>query len=105
MVFLWGNLHVLVMAHVLANLRQQIDDLDGEIVSLLAKRQALVAQVLVVKRQHNLPGRLQDRVDEVINNAAAKAVKVGASPDLARTVWVAMVEWFVRHEEKELVKN
>ncbi len=105
MVFGWGSPHLFNMAHVLANLRQQIDDLDGELISLLAKRQTLVSQVLIVKKQHNLPGRIQDRVDEVINNAAARAATSGLSPDLARTVWGAMVEWFVRHEEKELAKS
>jgi hypothetical protein len=30
------------------------------------------------------------------------ATDVGMNPELARTVWTAMVEWFVQHEEREL---
>jgi isochorismate pyruvate lyase len=103
---IWASIpHLTNMDHVLANLRQQIDALDGDLITLLAKRQQLVGQVLIIKKQHKLPGRIQTRVEEVIENAAARAVKIGMNPDLARTIWAAMVEWFVLHEEKELAKR
>jgi isochorismate pyruvate lyase len=97
--------HLCDMAHELAALRQQIDQLDGELITLLAKRQQLVTEVLIVKKRHKLPGRIQSRVDEVIDNASLRATAAGMSPDLARTIWAAMVEWFVKHEEKELAKG
>ncbi len=93
------------MTDKLSQLRSQIDTLDGELMLLLAKREKLVSEVLVFKKQENLPGRIQNRIDEVINNAVARAKASGANPDLARTVWAAMVEWFVQHEEKELAKR
>jgi isochorismate pyruvate lyase len=86
----------------LSELRLKIDALDQELVKLLRARHALVEQVLVVKRANNLPGRIPARVDEVVNNAIARAEAVGLDPDLARVVWTAMVEWFVRHEERAL---
>jgi isochorismate pyruvate lyase len=89
----------------LHDLRLKIDTLDAELVKLLHARHTLVEQVVVVKRENILPGRIPSRVDEVINNAAQRAQAMGCDPDLARTVWTAMVEWFVRHEEVILDKD
>jgi isochorismate pyruvate lyase len=93
------------MSDGLTSLRQQIDSLDTELVTLLAKRENLVNEVLVYKKAHNLPGRIPSRVDEVIENAVSRAESIGMNPDLARTIWIAMVEWFVNHEERELSRG
>jgi isochorismate pyruvate lyase len=89
----------------LIELRRGIDALDEDLIALLAKREKYVADVLVIKRIQNLPARIQPRIDVVINNAADRASEIGMNPDLARTVWSAMVEWFVQHEEKELLRK
>jgi isochorismate pyruvate lyase len=89
----------------LTELRHAIDELDVELLKLLQRRHGLVKQVLAVKRDHNLPALIQSRVDEVINNAVQKAKQMGAEPELARAVWTPMVDWFVRHEERELAKG
>ncbi len=88
----------------LVELRRKIDALDVELIALLAKREKYIADVLVIKKSQNLPARIQPRIDAVINNAADRASAIGMNPELARTVWAAMVEWFVQHEEKELLK-
>jgi isochorismate pyruvate lyase len=88
----------------LSELRRKIDAVDMDLVKLLHARHDLVREVLHVKRLYKLPGRIQSRVDEVINNASDRAADMGLDPDLARTVWTAMVEWFVQHEEHELSK-
>jgi isochorismate pyruvate lyase len=93
---------MICMSDQLSDIRKQIDALDANLIDLLAKREKLVGEVLVCKKSKKLPGRIQSRVDEVINNAAARAELIGMNPDLARTVWAAMVEWFVQHEEREL---
>jgi isochorismate pyruvate lyase len=95
-------LHIGSMTDRLSDLRRDIDKLDQALVDLLSHREKLVGEVLIYKKAHNLPGRIPARVDAVIDNAARRASDVGMNPDLARTVWTAMVEWFVRHEEKEL---
>jgi isochorismate pyruvate lyase len=97
--------HIQSMEENLSGLRQQIDALDGELVQLLARREKLVQQVLVVKRANNIPARIKSRVDQVINNAASRAEALGANPDLARAVWTPMVDWFCDHEERELAKG
>jgi isochorismate pyruvate lyase len=96
--------HITDMDDRLIALRHQIDALDTELVALLAKRCNIVSQVLTHKKSSNIPARIQSRIDEVINNAVARAETAGADPDLARAVWTTMVEWFCQHEEKELAK-
>lgn len=89
----------------LDGLRKEIDALDATLIGLLAQRQRVVEQVLLVKMEKALPARIPERIDAVIANACLGAEKVGLNPDLARTVWSAMVEWFVQHEEQELAKH
>ena len=93
---------IISMTDRLSELRRDIDSLDQTLVDLLSRREKLVGEVLIYKKANNLPGRIPARVNAVIDNAARRASDVGMNPDLARTVWTAMVEWFVRHEEREL---
>jgi isochorismate pyruvate lyase len=100
----YHTLHVAFMSNLnpLNELRHEIDALDRALIDLLAQRQKLVERVLVVKKAEHLPGRIPARVNTVIDNACQRATEIGMNPDLARTVWSAMVEWFVRHEERQL---
>jgi isochorismate pyruvate lyase len=99
-----GTCQILIMTNAsqLTDLRNDIDAVDRALVELLAKREKLVERVLTIKKAENLPARIQTRVNEVVDNACARAAEIGMNPDLARTVWSAMVEWFVAHEEKQL---
>ncbi len=89
----------------LHELRREIDSLDKALIDILAAREKIVAEVLLVKKQHNIPGRIPARINKVIDNACARATSVGMNQDLARVVWTAMVEWFVKHEEQQLTKS
>jgi len=83
-------------------LRERIDAVDNELLAVLGKRQALVAQVIAVKERDMLPARIPDRVTEVVDRVMQEAPKHGTSPDLAKAVWTAMIEWFITFEEKAL---
>jgi isochorismate pyruvate lyase len=83
-------------------LRAQIDAVDDELLSLLGRRQALVEQVIAVKVRDNLPARIPERVTEVVERVMQEAPKHGASPDLAKTMWHAMINWFIAFEEKAM---
>lgn len=86
----------------LETLRGRIDAVDSELLAVLGKRQALVAQVVVVKERDRLPARIPERVAEVVERVMQEAPQHGASPELARAVWAAMIEWFIAFEEKAL---
>lgn len=65
----------------LNEVRQAIDSLDAELITLLAKRQTLVEQA----------GRLKPRGDK-------QAAAAGLSPEVAGAVWQAMIAAFIRLE-------
>lgn len=86
----------------LENLRGRIDAVDSELLAVLGKRQALVGQVVMVKERDRLPARIPERVAEVVERVMREAPQHGASPELARAVWTAMIEWFIAFEERAL---
>jgi isochorismate pyruvate lyase len=82
--------------------RAEIDDLDFQLISLLAKRQAVVERVIGIKQREKLPANIPARVKDVIERAERNAKVAGLSPELARSLWTTMVDWFVSHEAKVL---
>ena len=86
----------------LADLRRQIDGLDAELVTLLAKRQRCVERVIEVKRAQNLPARIPERIDEVLARVRALAQAEKLEPDLAVALWREMIERFIAFEERVL---
>lgn len=99
---LCSHFHAMTAAPQLTALRKKIDAVDADLLDVLARRQSLVEQVLAIKQQDSLPARIPYRIQEVIDGASSRATLKGVNPDLARTVWTAMVEWFVSHEETML---
>lgn len=83
-------------------LRRQIDHVDNEILAALGRRQALVEHVIAVKSRDSLPARIPERVAEVVDRVRREAPRHGASPDLAKSVWTTMIEWFIAFEERAL---
>lgn len=74
----------------IAQLRQQIDRLDRELVELLARRRRIVEEVVHVKQQHDLPTFHPAREEDLISARRAQALEAGLDPDyiedLFRTV-------------------
>lgn len=85
-------------------LRAKIDQIDESLVKLLAERQAVVERIIAIKKQSNMPARVQSRVDHVLDHVRALAVNYRLDPALAETIWTEMVEWFIAHEERELAR-
>ncbi|WP_456385689.1 chorismate mutase [Profundibacter sp.] len=86
----------------MAELRCEIDALDGQIVAQLVRRAALIARAAELKPKEGLPARIQSRVDEVIKNVRIKAENQGLDPALVETLWREMIEWSILEEEKTL---
>jgi isochorismate pyruvate lyase len=96
------------IANILKPYRAQIDALDHEIVVLLVKRFAVIDQVARIKAEHNIPAVLEDRVREVIDNAAANAAHLHSPDiDLVREIYTLLVtiscdkeeQFFAQHKE------
>ena len=88
----------------LSDLRRQIDALDAELVSVLAKRQRCVERVIEIKRAQELPARIPDRIDEVLARVRKLALAEKLEPDLAVAVWREMIEQFIAYEERVLTR-
>ncbi len=75
-----------VMVAELSILRDQIDDVDRQMVELLARRLALVEQVGVVKSQHGLPIYAPDREAAMLASRRQEAESKGVPADLIEDV-------------------
>ncbi len=67
-------------------LRQQIDQLDSQLVELLAKRAAVTQEVGRVKQQYALPLYVPEREQELIKARRQQAEQAGVSADLVEDV-------------------
>jgi chorismate mutase/prephenate dehydrogenase len=67
-------------------LRQQIDQLDSQLVELLAKRAAVTAEVGRVKQQYALPLYVPEREQALIKARRQQAEEAGVSADLIEDV-------------------
>ncbi len=74
------------MVAELSKLRDQIDDVDRQMVELLAQRLALVEQVGVVKSQHGLPIYAPDREAAMLASRREEAERKGVPADLIEDV-------------------
>jgi isochorismate pyruvate lyase len=89
-------------ADALIDLRRQIDALDSELVTLLAKRQRCVERVIEIKRAEKLPARIPERIEEVLERVRGLAVAQDLEPELAVALWREMIERFIAYEERAL---
>ncbi|WP_131735594.1 chorismate mutase [Actinomadura roseirufa] len=84
----------------LPEVRARIDAIDGEIVGLLADRQALVRAAAAFKADERAV-RAPGRVEEVIARVRDRAAAAGLAPEVAEAVWRAMIGAFIELELAE----
>jgi chorismate mutase/RimJ/RimL family protein N-acetyltransferase len=78
----------------LAEVRSCIDAIDGDLVDLLARRQALVQRAAIFKADQDAV-RAPERVAAVIEAIRLRAAETGLSPDVAEAIWRAMITAFI----------
>lgn len=74
------------MTAELNTLRDEIDDVDRLILSLVSRRQSLVTKVGEVKSQHGIPIYSPKRESEIIANMRQEAELVGVSPEVIEDI-------------------
>lgn len=85
----------------LNDIRIEIDDIDRELIRLLAQRQMLVEKAGRLKPKGDKTAvQASDRVAQVIANRRKQALELGLSPDVAESVWRSMIRAFIALEEK-----
>lgn len=80
-------------------LRQQIDDLDRELVALLAERAGYIDRAGELKIGEGLPARIDARVEDVIDKVRRAADEVTLDADLVETLWRRLIAWSIAREE------
>ncbi|TWC07575.1 MULTISPECIES: chorismate mutase [unclassified Pseudomonas] len=79
--------------------RQQIDQIDRQVVALLARRGNFVTQAAAFKKTTD-DVRAPARVEQVITKVRGIANETGASPDVVERVYRAMIAAFIDEELK-----
>jgi chorismate mutase / prephenate dehydrogenase len=87
----------------LDELRRQLDTLDGELVALLAKRQATTREIAAAKRATGYPTRDYQREREVILGVRARAEALGLPGELAEDVLRLLIRSSLTTQEQARV--
>ncbi|MEJ2514230.1 MAG: prephenate dehydrogenase/arogenate dehydrogenase family protein [Gammaproteobacteria bacterium] len=85
----------------LARLRADIDEVDGKLIELAAKRQALVAEIGRRKRARRQPTRDYTREREVHELARSRAQARGLDPDLAQHLLDTLIRASLTSQERD----
>ncbi|MGV6989613.1 bifunctional chorismate mutase/prephenate dehydrogenase [Testudinibacter sp. P80/BLE/0925] len=86
-------------------LRDEIDQLDRNLLKLLEKRLQLVAEVGQVKHQHGLPVYVPEREAEMLVARRQEAEKMGISPDLIEDLLRRIMRESYQNEHKSGFKT
>ena len=87
----------------LEKLREEMDKLDKEILSLIAQRQKCVEKVALVKNNKDLVVD-KKRIEEVIRRVKRLSKEKGLSEKIAESLWRKLIELSIDHEY-EILKN
>ncbi len=86
----------------MAELRAAIDQLDQDLIDMLARRARYIDRAAELKPAEAMPARIASRVEQVVENVRTAAEVRGLEPDLAETLWRPLIDWSIRREEKVL---
>ena len=84
----------------MAELRDQIDRFDRQLIGMLAQRATYIDRAAELKPGEGLPARIPARVEEVVSNVRAGAGEAGFDPDLAEQLWRILIDWSITREEQ-----
>lgn len=88
----------------LSDLRKQIDDLDNDLLELLAKRMRISREIGQFKKEHSLTVLQSGRYDEIMSKRVAQAASLGMSSEFMQVVLEAIHEESVRQQIEILNK-
>lgn len=79
-------------------MRKQIDELDNQLMELLAKRMKVCREIGEYKKEHNMTVLQTSRYNEILNKRGAQGSLWGMAPDFIKTVFEAVHEESVRQQ-------
>lgn len=82
----------------LALLRQQIDQIDNELLEILSKRLRVCREIGQYKKEHRMPVVQPTRYNDILHGRVAVAEEMGLGADFMRTVLLAIHDESVRQQ-------
>ncbi len=79
-------------------LRKQIDELDNQLIELLAKRMRVCREIGQYKKEHNMTVLQTSRYNEILDKRGAQGALCGMSSDFIRSVFEEVHEESVRQQ-------
>ena len=78
--------------------RKQIDEMDDQLMDMLAKRMKLSREIAHYKKEKNMRVVQTTRYAEIVDKRAAQGILCGMNPDFIRRVYEAIHEESVRQQ-------
>ncbi|MDR0547298.1 MAG: bifunctional 3-deoxy-7-phosphoheptulonate synthase/chorismate mutase type II [Dysgonamonadaceae bacterium] len=82
----------------LTELRQQIDQIDNELLAILSKRMRVSREIGQYKKEHNMPILQTLRYDEILEKRIKQAVEMGVGSDFMKIILEAIHEESIRQQ-------
>jgi chorismate mutase len=82
--------------------RLKIDAIDLKIIQLLSERFDIVEEVVDIKKQHNIPSRIERRINEVLSRVEILGQEYALPKGLARDMWAILIDHTCRLEDEGL---
>lgn len=82
----------------LNELRRQIDELDNQLLDLLAKRMRISREIGLYKKEHDMPILQATRYDEILNKRVDQACNMDMDGEFMKTILAAIHEESIRQQ-------
>ena len=86
------------ITETLSQLRQHIDNIDNDLMALLAERMRVAREIGHYKKENDMPILQAHRYDEILTKRMAQAVTLGMSTDFIKTILEAIHEESVQQQ-------
>ena len=90
---------------MLEQLREQLNQVDDEIVRLIAQRQSIVSQIGKTKRDTGMATRDYTREKKVIDRAREKAEQAALDPAIAESVMNTLISGSLQQQEQANISS
>lgn len=82
----------------LTELRQLVDEIDTELLSILAKRMRISKEIGQYKKEHNMPVLQTNRYDEILAKRSNQAKEIGVESHFLKKIFEAIHEESIRKQ-------
>ena len=82
----------------ISQLRKQIDEIDNNIMDILAKRMRVCREIGQYKKEHNMTVLQTHRYNEILNKRGAQGVLCGMDAEFVKTIYEAIHQESVRQQ-------